>query len=113
MRYRAWLPLLLGLAACGSAPKDASKVTLKNSVWDLVHIQVVVTRSANCDDRGPEFVEQNEYPIPKDKSQEVVALSGTTVCVRHDRNPSKPVAGEWSGWTRIIPFPGEDVETEI
>jgi hypothetical protein len=113
MRYRAWLPLLLGLTACASTPKDASKVTLRDAVWDRVNIQVVITKSANCDDRGPEFISQQEFFIIQDKTQIVVAPNGATVCVRHDRNPSKPVAGEWSGWTRIIPFPGEDVETDI
>jgi len=113
MRRWTWLPLVLGLAACSSSPPGSSKVTLKNSEWDRVNVQVVITKGANCDDRGPEFVGEQDFFLLKDKTQTVVAPEGTSVCWRHDRNPVKPVAGEWSGWSRAIPFPGEDVETEI
>jgi hypothetical protein len=113
MRRWAWLPLLLGLAACAKNPPGSSQVTLKNPEWDRVNVQVVITKSANCDDRGPEFVGEQDFFLLKDKSQTIVAPEGTSVCWRHDRNPEKPVPGEWSGWSRAIPFPGEDVETGI
>ena len=113
MRYRAWLPLLFGLSACTGAPKDASKITLNNHEWDRVNVQVVITKSANCDDRGPEFVGEQDFFLLKDKNQTIVAPNGTSVCWRHDRNPSKPAPGEWSGWSRAIPFPGEDTETDL
>jgi hypothetical protein len=113
MRYPAWLAALLLLAGCFAAdPKGSSKITLKNSFWDRVNVQVVITRGADCDDRGPEFVGQQEFLMVKDGHHTVVAPEGTSVCWRKDRNPGNPAPGAWSGWSRAILFPGEDTETE-
>jgi hypothetical protein len=49
----------------------------------------------------------------KDESKTVIALNGTSVCWRHDRFPNKPNPGEWSGWSRAIPFPGENATTDL
>jgi hypothetical protein len=113
MRYRAWLPGLLCLAACNSTPSDASKVTLRDTEWNHVNVQVVITKSANCDDRGPEFVGSQDFVLHKDESKTVIAPNGTSVCWRHDRFPNKPTPGEWSGWSRAIPFPGEPATTDL
>jgi hypothetical protein len=103
---------LLCLAACSGDP-DAAKLTLSNSVWDSVSVQVAITRSADCDNRGPEFVSSDEFIMLKDKTRTVTAPSGTSVCFRHSRNPNNPVPGQWSGWSRAILFPGEDTKTEL
>lgn len=113
MRFRAWLPAVLSLAACSSTPSDASKVTLRNTVWDHVNVQIVITKGANCDDRGPEFVGSQDLVLHKDQTKTVVAPNGGSVCWRHDRFPNKPTPGEWSGWSRAIPFPGEDTTTDL
>ena len=113
MRFRAWLPGLLVLAACSSTPSDASKLTLKNTTWNHVNVQVVITKSADCDDRGPEFVGSQDFMLEKDQTKTIVAPNGTSVCWRHDRFPNKPVPGEWSGWSRGILFPGEGATSEI
>jgi hypothetical protein len=113
MRYSWSIAFLFGLAACSSAPSDASKITLHNPEWDHVNVQVVITKSANCDDRGPEFVGSQEFFLLKDKSQTIVAPNGTSVCWRHDRFPNNPTPGQWSGWSRAIPFPGEDTDTDL
>jgi hypothetical protein len=112
MRYWHWLPGLLWLTACSSDP-DAAKLTLTNSQWDTVNVQVVITRSADCENRGPEFVGSEDFVVLKDKTRTVSAPSGTSVCFRHSRNPAKPVPGQWSGWSRAILFPGEDTTTEL
>jgi len=113
MRFRVWLPALLSLAACSSTPSDSSKVTLRNTVWDHVNVQIVITKGANCDDRGSEFVGAQDLLMHKDETKTVVAPNGTSVCWRHDRFPNKPTPGEWSGWSRAIPFPGEDTTTDL
>lgn len=113
MRLRAWLPGLLCLAACSSIPNDASKITLKNTQWDHVNVQIVITRSANCDDRGPEYVSSEDLVMHRDNSKTVVALNGTVVCWRHDRFPNKPNPGDWSGWSRATPFPGDNTKTDL
>jgi hypothetical protein len=74
---------------------------------------LVDTKSADCENRGPDFVGAQDFVMLKDQRREIIALSGTSVCWRHDRNPSKPSPGQWSGWSRAIPFPGEDTETEL
>jgi hypothetical protein len=112
MRYWLWLSGLLCLVACSGDP-DAAKLTLSNSVWDSVSVQVVITRSADCDNRGPEFVSSDEFVVARDKTRAVTAPSGTSVCFRHSRNPNNPVPGQWSGWSRAILFPGEDTKTEL
>jgi hypothetical protein len=113
MRFRAWLPLLLGLAACSSAPKDSSKITLHDAEWDRVNVQVVITKSADCDNRGPEFVGSQDVIMLKDQRRDFIAPSGTSICWRHDRDPDHPTPGQWSGWSRAIPFPGEDAESDL
>ena len=113
MRYRVWFLSLICLAACTSRPADSSKVTLRNTEWSHVNVQVVITRSANCDDRGPEYVSSEEFLMHKDETKSFIALSGTSICWRHDRFPNKPKPGEWSGWSHAIPFPGEDTTTDL
>ncbi len=113
MRFCGWLLVALCLAACTTRPADSSKITLRNTEWNHVNVQVVVTRSANCDDRGPEFVSSEEFVLQKDESKTFIALNGTSLCWRHDRFPNKPKPGEWSGWSHAIPFPGEDTTAEL
>jgi len=116
MRLRTLIPLVLGalgLAACSSTPKDSSKITLHDAEWPHVNVQVVITKSANCDDRGPEFVGEQDFVMIMDQRRDVIAPNGTSVCWRHDRNPENPTPGQWSGWSRAIPFPGEDTETDL
>jgi hypothetical protein len=88
-------------------------VTLHDTEWNHVNVQIVITRSANCDDRGPEFVGSQDLVLHKDESKTVIAPNGTSVCWRHDRFPNKPTPGEWSGWSRAIPFPGENTTTDL
>jgi hypothetical protein len=113
MRYRAPLILLVALTACSSDSADSAKLTLQNTAWEHVNVQVVITKSADCDDRGPEFVGSQDFYLLKDQSHTVIAPNGTSVCWRHDRFPNKPTPGEWSGWSRAIPFPGEDTATDL
>jgi hypothetical protein len=114
MRFPAWLIVPLLLAACGDSNTSGSaKLTLKNAFLDRVNVQVVITKSADCDNRGPEFVRQQEFVLTKDHSQTITAPDGTSVCWRKDRYPTNPAPGQWSGWSRAILFPGESTETEV
>jgi len=113
MRFRAWLPLLLALAACSSDSPNSSKLTLRNTQWDHVNVQVVITRSADCDNRGPEFVGSQDFVLHIDQTKTIVAPEETSLCWRHDRYPNNPHPGEWSGWSRAILFPGNDTTTDI
>jgi hypothetical protein len=48
MRYVAWLPVLLPLAACGSVGAGQSAtLILNNPTWDRVNVEAVITTSPN------------------------------------------------------------------
>jgi hypothetical protein len=113
MKYSAALVFVVALAACSPTPADSSKLTLKNTVWNHVNVQVVITKSADCDARGPEFVSAQDLALVKDQTKLIVAPNGTTVCWRKDRYPNNPTPGAWSGWSRAILFPGEDLSSEV
>jgi hypothetical protein len=113
MRYRAWLAAVLTLVACSSGPANSAKLTLKNPNWDHVNVQVVITRSANCDDRGPEMISTKDFVMMRDKSLTVHAPNGASVCWRHDRFPDNPQPDAWSGWSRAILFPDAETESDL
>ena len=114
MRYPACLVALL-LTGCfgGGDTPGSSKLTLKNTAWDKVNVQVVTTKSSDCANRGPEFVGQQEFVMARDSTRTITAPEGTSICWRRDRNPESPSPGQWSGWSRAILFPGEKTETEL
>jgi predicted component of type VI protein secretion system len=111
MRLRAWLPLLLCLAACSSTPKDSSKLTLRNTAWDHVNVQLVITKGGNCDATGSDVVSSQDFVLHRDQTKTFTAPNGTSVCWRHDRYPANPTPGQWSGWSHAILYPGGDDTT--
>jgi hypothetical protein len=117
MLNRVWRPLVLavvlGLTGCKGAPSDSAKLTLRNPTWKHVNVQVVITKSANCDDRGPEFVSTRDFEMVQEKSIVVFAPNGTSVCWRHDRFPDNPQPGQWSGWSRAVLFPDASTEADL
>jgi hypothetical protein len=113
MRHRAWLLALPWLAACSSAPGDASKLTLNDPTWERVNVEIVITKSADCDNRGEGYIATREVVMRKNKAEAIDVPNGANVCWRHDRNPNNPVAGAWSGWTRATLFPGQSAETDL
>jgi hypothetical protein len=113
MRYPAALAVVLALTACLPNSADSSKLTLKNTVWEHVNVQVVITKSTDCEARGPEFVGSQDFVLHRDQSRVIVAPNGTYICWRHDRYPNNPTPSAWSGWSRAILFPDEDTTSEI
>jgi hypothetical protein len=115
MRRLAWFPLMsvLVLAACSSDSAGSSKLTLRNTQWEHVNVQVVITKSSDCDARGPDFVSTQNFVLHNDQTKTIVAPNETNVCWRHDRYPKNPHPGEWSGWSRAIMFPGADTTTDL
>jgi predicted component of type VI protein secretion system len=113
MRPVTLLALMLALAACSSAPPNSAKITLRNMQWQHVNVQAVITHAGNCDDRGADFVGSQEFVLHIDQTKTIVAPNETTVCWRHDRYPTNPHPGEWSGWSRAILFPGNDSTTDL
>ena len=105
------LAVVVGCGGGGS--KDVGQLILRDPAWDRVNVQIVVTRRADCDSRGDGFISSREVTMRR-KSYEVVEVpNGATVCWRRDRDPSAPVAGVWSGWTRATLAPGQNAEADL
>lgn len=119
MRYRGLAgPLLglglgLGLAACASTPDDVAELTLNESAWDKVNVQVVVTRLADCDNRGEGYISTKELVMIKNKTETFQAPAGASICWRRDRDPNRQVAGAWTGWSRAVLYPGQNFKTAL
>jgi hypothetical protein len=113
MRCLASLPALLLLSACSSGSSQSATLTLNDPTWDRVNVEVVITNSSDCDNRGKGFVESKEFVMTKDRSHTIEAPNGESVCWRHDRNPNNPIRGAWSGWSRAPLGPGQHVETDL
>jgi hypothetical protein len=113
MRVWVWLPLLLVLTACMSDSANTSKLTLRNTVWEHVNVQVVVSKSSDCNANGPDAVSSQNFVMRIDQLKTIVAPPETNICWRHDRYPNNPHPGEWSGWSRAIPFPGNETTTDL
>ena len=105
---------LIVLAGCSSSlPADSARLTLNNPYWDRVNVQLVITRGSNCDSRGDGFIESRELVMPRNKLEVIDVPNGATRCWRRDRNPDKPTAGIWTGWTKAMLFPGRSAEANL
>jgi hypothetical protein len=113
MRLRLWLIATLALAGCSSTPSDSAKLTLRNTQWVHVNVQVIITHATSCDNPGPDLISSQDFVLTRDQLKTIVAPSETTVCWRHDRYPTNPHPGEWTGWSKAILFPGNDSTTDI
>ena len=112
-RYTAWLSALLCFSGCSSGSSQSATLTLTNPTWDRVNVEAVVTTSADCDNRGKGYVSSKQFIMTKDHNVRIEAPNGESICWRHDRNPNSPVAGDWSGWSRVPLAPGQTAETEL
>ena len=101
------------LTACSSGSGNITRLTLNDPYWERVNVEVVFTKSSDCDNRGDGFISSKELVMRKNRTETFEVPPGANVCWRHDRNPNSPVAGAWSGWSRATLFPGQSVETEI
>jgi hypothetical protein len=112
-RYRGWLAALLMVAACSSGSSQSATLILNNPTWDRVNVEAVITNSADCDNRGKDYVATKQFIMTKGHTQRIEAPNGESICWRHDRNPNNPVPGAWSGWSRAPLSPGQTAETDL
>ncbi|HEV2099286.1 MAG TPA: hypothetical protein VGR45_10215 [Stellaceae bacterium] len=113
MRNLALLSALFCLAACFSGSSQSATLTLDDPIWDRINVQVVITKSSDCDARQNGYVSSDEFVMTKGRTHSVVAPNAETICWRHDRDPNNPVAGDWSEWSRATLFPGQTTETDL
>ena len=107
------LLLLAGCSMFSSKPSNGGTLTLNDPFWDKVNVEIVITRSSDCDNRGEGYLSGREILMRKNTTEAIDVPDGASVCWRHDRNPNNPVAGAWSGWTRATLFPGASSDTDI
>jgi len=112
-RYPRWLPALVLLGACSSGSSQSATLTLDNPTWERVNVEAVITNSADCDNRGKEYVETKQFVMTRGRTVKIEAPHGESICWRHDRNPNNPVPGAWSGWSRVPLAPGQTAETDL
>ncbi len=112
MRFLAWLPALLSLSACSSGSSQSATLILNDPTWDRVNVEAVITKSTNCDNRDA-YVSTEQFVMTKNRTQRIEAPTGGSICWRHQRNPNNPVAGDWSGWSRVNLYPGETTQTDL
>jgi hypothetical protein len=113
MRRVALLVAVLGLTACSSGSPNATRLTLNDPYWKQVNVELVVTRLADCDARGPGFVSDKTIVMYKNTTEAIDVPNDANLCWRHDRYPDKPQPGVWSGWTRATLTPGQSAETDL
>ena len=112
MRLSGAICLLL-LAACTAKSSDSSTLILNDPYWDRVNVELVITKRADCDSRAEGYIETRQLAMRKNRTERIDVPNGATVCWRHDRNPDKPVAGAWSGWTKASIRPGQSAELDL
>jgi hypothetical protein len=113
MRHLAELAALCCLAACASGSSQSATLTLQDPDWDRVNVQAVITNNTNCNSHGPGYVATEEFVMTKGRTQDIVAPNAETICWRRDRDPSHPVKGDWSDWSRATMFPGQSAKTDL
>ena len=102
------------LGGCSSAPPAGfARLTLNNPYWTKVNVQLVVTRSSDCDNRGEGFIDIRELVMPRNQLEIIDVPNGANLCWRRDRNPDKPEDGVWTGWTKAILPPGRSQEANL
>ena len=112
-RYPAWLSAVLVLCACSSGSSQTATLILDNPSWERVNVEVVITNSADCDNRGKDYVATKKLVMTRGHTEKIEAPHGESICWRHDRNPNNPTPGAWSGWSRVPLAPGQTAETDL
>jgi hypothetical protein len=112
-RYPAWLSAVLVVAACSSGSSQTATLILDNETWERVNVEVVITNSADCDNRGKDYVATKQFVMTKGQTRKIEAPNAESICWRHDRNPNNPTPGAWSGWSRVPLAPGQTAETDL
>ena len=113
MRYLPLIAALLTVSGCSSGSSQSATLTLNDPIWDRINVQVVITKSSDCDERQNGYVSSDEFVMAKGHTHSIVAPNAETICWRHDRDPNNPGAGDWSGWSRATLFPGQTTETDL
>ena len=105
---------MLTLGGCSSPPPaDVTRLTLNNPYWNRVNVQLVVTRSSDCGGSGEAVIESRDLVMSRNQPAVIDVPNGAAVCWRRERDPDKPEAGIWTGWTKATLFPGRNADADL
>jgi phage tail protein X len=105
--------VLLGAAACTSQPVRPGTLLLSNPHFGPTNVEAVITANSDCASRGPGYVSTLEFVLPDNATKFIDVPPGNDICWRRDRDPSQPVAGQWSGWDRAFVAPGTTIDANL
>ncbi len=105
--------VLFCVAACAPQPVQPGTLLLSNPNFGPTNVEAVITANPDCGARGPGYVSTLEFVLPNNATKFIDVPPGTEVCWRRDRDPSQPVAGQWSGWDRAYVEPGTTIDANL
>ena len=105
--------VLLCAAACAPQPPQPGTLLLSNPNFGPTNVEAVIAANPDCSAHGPGYVSTLEFVLPANATKFIDVPPGTEVCWRRDRDPSQPVAGQWSGWDRAYVEPGTTIDANL
>jgi len=105
--------MLFCAAACTPQPAQPGTLLLSNLDFGPTNVEAVITANPDCGARGPGYVSTLEFILPNNATKFIDVPPGAEICWRRDRDPSQPVAGQWSGWDRAYVEPGMTVDAKL
>lgn len=105
--------VLFWAAACAPQPVQPGTLSLSNLNFGPTNVEAVITANPDCGARGLGYVSTLEFVLPNDATKFIDVPPGAEVCWRRDRDPSQPVAGQWSGWDRAYVAPGTTIDANL
>lgn len=115
MRLRAAAVAAMAvLAGCSpSPPADKARVTLNNPYWDRANVQLVITKSTDCDNQAA-YLDTRELVMAKNRLEIIDVPADAILCWRRDRNPNNPAPGVWTNWSKAPSlFPGRNTNADL
>lgn len=112
MRSRLLL-IVLVVAACAPPAQGSGTLLLSNPHFGPTDVEAVITANPDCASRGRGYVSTFEFVLPNNATRFVDVPPGAEVCWRRDRDPSHPVAGQWSDWDRAFVAPGTTIDADL
>ena len=108
--------LLCCVAACAlrqPQPPQAGTLLLSNPDFGPTNVEAVITSNPDCASRGPGYLSTLEFVLSNSATKIIVVPPGYEICWRRDRDPSQPVAGQWSSWDRAYVEPGATIDSDL
>jgi hypothetical protein len=105
--------VLFCAAACAPQPVQPGILLLSNQDFGPTNVEAVITANPDCGARGPGYVSTLEFLLPSNATRFIDVPPGAEICWRRDRDPSQPVAGQWSAWDRAYVAPGSTIAANL